>query len=180
MSSHLCCPHPPSCRRTGGLSAGSVLRLAMLPTALPSTARPLLPQTSAVQADPARRTRTQTGQLRLHPAPLEKCNWMIILGFVIYTSPFSDFVAVFSVSEESIICSILFMEHLQFIPYIPLGQCIKLFVIHTHVLLSPSQLVDCAYILCYTTEKEVRYTSPELTASCWLTRQFILWHWLEQ
>lgn len=75
LSPHICyCP--PSCRRTGGVSAGSLLRLAVLPAALPSSAGPLLPPTSAVQTDSARCTRTQTGQLRLHPAPLEKCCYL--------------------------------------------------------------------------------------------------------
>lgn len=62
----------PSCRCTGGFSAGAGLRLAVLQTALPSTSGPRLPQTSASQRDCSRGTGAQTGQLQLHPAPVEQ------------------------------------------------------------------------------------------------------------
>lgn len=135
LSSHLCCPRPPSCRRTGGVSAGSLLRLAVLPAALPSSAGPLLPQTSAVQTGSARCTRTQTGQLRLHPAPLEQCyviykGLRVIIFSLCYGFAAGKFVKIsflvlyllkwdllFSVPEEDVRCFILLTKRLLFLKW---------------------------------------------------------------
>lgn len=137
VSSHLLCPRPPSCRRTGGLSAGSLLRLAVLPAALPSSAGPLLPQTSAVQTDSARCTRTQTGQLRLHPAPLEKCcylkkDYMSSFSLFVTSSLLGSLLKVislffvlclfewdfmFSVSKEYVCCFILLTKRIFFLKW---------------------------------------------------------------
>lgn len=74
QTTNTCCSCPPSVlsRRSGGFSAGPYVCLAVLQTALPSTAGSWLPQTSASQKDCSSRSGAQVGQLQLHPAVVDQ------------------------------------------------------------------------------------------------------------